>query len=332
MRFRLRRAAGKVPEPTAAERAAARWYVAVDTATETTSGLEAERDLTAWLARDAGNADALARCHAAAELTRLSRERPALRSAFDDAAQLAAAARAPALPAAARWYRRPAIAWSVALIAVLTAAGRWLAPPGTDGPGPVEISGGNPASGMPAAVQRPDASMPDLAERFGATAPAVVLPGPGDVIVDARSVAVLPFGGIAGLAPAAAVDSDTLELAGRLYEDVLRQLAALPGFYVVDRGSVAAYANEDVPLEDLAARLGVRGIVEASVASVGGEVSVTLRLTDAYHLKRTEESIDRPSEQVALLDTDIAANIALAFVDGADLTDLALPQSYGDTQ
>lgn len=142
--------------------------------------------------------------------------------------------------------------------------------------------------------------------------PVVVLPG--RVFVDARSVAVMPFGVDAGARPqpsppARAVASD-------LYAEVVERLESIPGVYVAQPVSVMPYANTDLDTGEIAAQLGVRGIIEGRVAAADGRVRITLSLTDAASDDvMWRGTIERPADAVADIGVDVVADVAAALTN-----------------
>jgi TolB-like protein len=61
----------------------------------------------------------------------------------------------------------------------------------------------------------------------------------------------------------------------------MQQLRAIPGVYVIEPSIAAAYAESELPPEQIAMYLGVRGIVQGRVIASGNTVNFSLRFTDA---------------------------------------------------
>src|SRR6185369_17325856 len=97
---------------------------------------------------------------------------------------------------------------------------------------------------------------------------------PGGVVVDANSIAVLPF-------VDSSADDASRRLAAGLYDDIVAALRAVPGLYVVGGSSVAPYAGTDVGPSEVGAQLGTRGVLAADVELRTGELRVAVQLTDA---------------------------------------------------
>lgn len=220
---------------------------------------------------------------------------------------------------------RPAVAWSVAAAALgwalvasvereapvrpgdeaRTAAAERASLPGSASP---DAAAGGLADAAPAA----DVDVP--MRSLIASNPVAVLPG--DIVVDVHSVAVLPFDNAEASTSAAAVgDADERAAAARiarqLHDEVMGQLARIPGLYVVDGSSTAVYAGGELAPEEIAALLSVRGVVAAGVELDGRTVRVSLRMTDAAHAAwPTEIVLERPLDELPEVRTAIVANIA----------------------
>jgi TolB-like protein len=269
---------------------AARWFVELAAGSLDPAR---ERELAAWLERDAEHEAEFARCEAAVALARELQGDDELRWAFADAARLA---ETPPPRLMLSWLRRPALAWGVAAIAVVVAVGvSWQRQPA-------------PAIAPPAASTR-STLPPELVRELGAAKPVVLSPDTANLVVDAHSVAVLPFE-LEPLAPGgdpAAAKS----MAAALYDDMVSDLGAIPGVHVLERSIVAPYAEIDIAPEEIAMQLSVRGVVNARVASADGRVRVVLRIVDAAQAELgSEQTFDRPVTELSALRTDIVTHIA----------------------
>ncbi len=136
-------------------------------------------------------------------------------------------------------------------------------------------------------------------------------PGPGATGPDApapaaRSVAVLPF----------AVMSSGVDdgyFADGLTEEILNSLAQLPELLVTARTSSFAFKGQDMPVQDIAAQLGVRHVVEGSVRRSGERLRVTaqlIRAEDGFHV--WSENYDSTEQDTIAVQEDIAEKIAVA--------------------
>ena len=97
---------------------------------------------------------------------------------------------------------------------------------------------------------------------------------------DRQSVAVLPF-------VAMSSGPDDGYFADGLTEEILNSLAQLPELLVTARTSAFTFKGQNVPVQEIAARLGVANIVEGSVRRSGEQIRVTaqlVRAADGFHL------------------------------------------------
>ncbi len=91
---------------------------------------------------------------------------------------------------------------------------------------------------------------------------------------DRPSIAVLPF-------EARSDDATIGFLADGLVEDVIAQLARVPGFLVISRSSSFEFRRRKEGLPSIARALGVRYVVEGSVRQVGTRLLVSTHLVEA---------------------------------------------------
>ena len=95
-----------------------------------------------------------------------------------------------------------------------------------------------------------------------------------------KSVAVLPF-------VAMSSGPDDEYFADGLTEEILNSLAQLPELLVTARTSAFSFKGQDLPVQEIAAVLGVNHIVEGSVRRSGERLRVTaqlIRADDGFHL------------------------------------------------
>lgn len=121
-----------------------------------------------------------------------------------------------------------------------------------------------------------------------------------------KSVAVLPF---ADLSPAA--DQDWF--ADGLTEEILNSLTRLPELTVTARTSSFHFKDKNLPVQEIARKLGVAHIVEGSVRRAGDALRITAQLVraeDGFHL--WSETYDRALEDVFAVQEDVAENVARA--------------------
>ena len=273
---------------------AAQWFVDV---TDNPVDELTESRFATWLDSNPANVDEFLRCEAAMQIARRLTSHEDTQWAFMEtklsmnsgANRDTDRGRLLAAPWKRRWFQNPAYAWTVAAVFAALAAFPFA---GRQAPGPPTDD-----------VAVPAPRLTGLELTFAASEPVVLLPG--QVIVDAHSVAVLPFTG----------DADggaDKRLAAELHGDVVMRLAAIPGVYVIDRESVAAYEESKILPRDIAAQLGVRSVVEGSVASADGRVRVVLRFTDAASERLLQDAHERSVNELDRIETDIVTNIAVA--------------------
>jgi len=134
---------------------------------------------------------------------------------------------------------------------------------------------------------------------------------PGDAIDDEaspadRSLAVLPF-----VAMSSGPDDEFF--ADGLTEEILNSLAQLPELLVTARTSAFAFKGQELPVGEIAAKLGVKHVVEGSVRRSGDRIRVTaqlIRAEDGFHL--WSQNYDATAEDTISVQENIAEEIAVA--------------------
>lgn len=256
---------------------------------------------------------ALERCAAATEIAKRLRDDPELQWAYADAAALA---RRPLRAArrGARYALRAAAAAALVAIAVLL------------GTAPRPIAHGD--------ATEPTAAEPTLA---AAVARATNLIGaaqvasstallPGDVVVDAHSIAVLPF----------TPDGDTpspqdSDLAARLQRDLTAALGAIPGVYAIDEVSARAYAGADLAPAAIGAQLGARAVMTGHLAVADGRIRIAAVLRDAAtNAILWRHDYDDALAALSAIQVDIvdAVTTALVYAPRYDATVAALERAH----
>ena len=122
--------------------------------------------------------------------------------------------------------------------------------------------------------------------------------------VQEKSVAVLPF-----IALSSGPDDEYF--ADGLTEEILNSLAQLPELLVTARTSAFSFKGQDIPVQEIAAALGVNHIVEGSVRRSGERLRVTaqlIRADDGFHL--WSENYDSTSTDTIAVQENIAEQIA----------------------
>lgn len=92
-------------------------------------------------------------------------------------------------------------------------------------------------------------------------------------VSDRPSIAILPLTTMAS-------DPEIEHLADGIVEDVITQLARIPGFFVVARNSTFVYKNMAHDIRQIGRDLGVRYVVEGSVRVVGDNLRYTIQLIE----------------------------------------------------
>jgi TolB-like protein len=300
-------------------RTASEWFVYLD---GDASDPPTDEEFESWLAQSSAHEEALARCDAAMFLSKALEEDPELGWAYDEAARLAAGppptrAHVPARDRA-RALRSPALAWSVAGLSTIVTLVALLNQEPERAVENVADTIADTGAGEIFVSARPEVPF-DMAAELTTWSPAVVLPG--QVIVDARSLAVMPFDVVAaaGKVARAADQGRARTFAAELHGAVVRQLAAIPGIYVAEPESVIPYADTDLRPVQVAAQLGVRGIVEGRVAFDDGRIRVVLRLTDAASNEvMWQSAFDGRTGALSGIDADLATDLAFALAHARD--------------
>jgi TolB-like protein/DNA-binding SARP family transcriptional activator/Tfp pilus assembly protein PilF len=131
--------------------------------------------------------------------------------------------------------------------------------------------------------------------------------GAGGGAVDAPvSLVVLPF---ADISP----DGDQEYFSDGITEEILNSLAGIPGLRVPARSTSFYFKGRNLPVAEIAARLGVDAVLEGSVRRSGDRVRITAQLIDGRadgHL--WSETFDRDLEDVFAVQSEIAGIVAEA--------------------
>lgn len=123
---------------------------------------------------------------------------------------------------------------------------------------------------------------------------------------NAKSVAVLPFANLSS-------DSEQGYFADGLAEEILNSLAQLPELLVTARTSSFYFKDKDVPIDEVAERLGVANILEGSVRRSGNSIRITaqlIRAADGFHL--WSQTYDATLDDVFEVQDDIAEKVVSA--------------------
>jgi len=149
-------------------------------------------------------------------------------------------------------------------------------------------------------------------------------PEPGmQVGATEKSVAVLPF-------VAMSRGPDDEYFADGLTEEILNSLTRVPELLVTARTSAFFFKAQDIPVPEIAEKLGVAHVVEGSVRRDGERLRVTaqlIRAADGFHL--WSENYDRSTDDTFGVQTDIAEKIASALDVFLDEETLARMKAAG---
>jgi len=128
--------------------------------------------------------------------------------------------------------------------------------------------------------------------------------GRGSAAPSIRSLAVLPLTNLSG-------DAAQEYFSDGMTEELITRLSRVSALKVISRTSVMRYKDTRKALKEIAAELGVDGIVEGSVLRSGERVRITAQLIDAStdaHL--WAESYERDLKDVLSLQGEVARTIA----------------------
>lgn len=142
-----------------------------------------------------------------------------------------------------------------------------------------------------------------------------------------NSVAVLPFVNMSD-------DPGNEYFSDGITEELLDRLAKLEELSVAARTSSFFFKGKNLPISEIAAKLGVRNIVEGSVRKAGNNVRITAQLIDAdrgFHL--WSETFDRDLTDIFAVQDELANSIArqLSKLLGAGQS-IAPANSYAQTE
>jgi len=120
------------------------------------------------------------------------------------------------------------------------------------------------------------------------------------------SIAVLPFVNRGR-------NADDEDLADGLTEGVIAQLCKVRNLKVISRSSVMSFRDREADLGDVAARLGVRSVLEGSVRRAGDRVRINAQLVDVASGRHVwAETYDRRMTDLFELQDEVALEIAKA--------------------
>jgi TolB-like protein/Tfp pilus assembly protein PilF len=140
------------------------------------------------------------------------------------------------------------------------------------------------------------------AVRFGsepAQSPAAHVPLTA-AAVPAHSIAVLPLRNLAG-------GEENERFADGMTEDILTNLGLVPDFAVTSRSSAMRYKGSTKTIQEVAAELGVRYVLEGSLRRDGDRVRVVIQLVEPGSDRQMwAQTLDRREEDVFALQSEVA--------------------------
>ena len=142
-------------------------------------------------------------------------------------------------------------------------------------------------------------SAPRQEASSAATAQAPPLP-------DKPSIAVLPFTNMSG-------EPEQEHFSDGITEDVITDLAQLPGLFVISRNSTFTYKGQAVKIRDVGQELGVGYVLEGSVRKAGDRVRITAQLIDATTgMHVWAQRYDRDLQDVFAVQADVSQQVVAA--------------------
>ena len=135
-----------------------------------------------------------------------------------------------------------------------------------------------------------------------------IVPQPDKLPLDTRAVAVLPFSNLSA-------EPDQEFLCQGIAEEVLNQVASLPGIRVIARGPASRFQLREMGAAEIGERLGAGVLVEGTVRRAGERLRVSARIIDAatgrYLWTRT---FNRDLNDIFRIEDEIAKAVAAEVV------------------
>jgi len=143
---------------------------------------------------------------------------------------------------------------------------------------------------------------PVRAFRLGGSPTSAVASAPPEP-PDRPSLVVLPFANVSG-------EAEQEYFADGMSEDLITELARIPGLFVIGRGTSFSYKGRNVAAREVGAALGVRHVVEGSVRRAGSRVRISARLTEAQSGREIwSERYDRELGDVFALQDEVVGGV-----------------------
>lgn len=134
-------------------------------------------------------------------------------------------------------------------------------------------------------------------------------------VINDKSLAVLPFINVANT-------KDNQPFTVGIHDDLITSISKISAIKVISRTSVLNYNSMDMPIKDIAKKLGVAHIVEGGVQRVGDQVRLNVKLVDArteVHLWAETYNRQLTTTNIFQIQTEVSQKIATALK--AQLTD-----------
>ncbi len=132
------------------------------------------------------------------------------------------------------------------------------------------------------------------------------MPATGPNLPDRPSVAVMPFENMSG-------DPEQSYFSDGITEDIITELSAISGLFVIARHSTFSYRGRPVTLKQIGRELGVRHVLEGSVRKAGERIRVSAQLIDVDTERHLwAERYDRDLEDIFAVQEEVARRVAEA--------------------
>ena len=143
-----------------------------------------------------------------------------------------------------------------------------------------------------------------LAPRREAALVASAVPNESKSVINAKSIAVLPFENLSE-------DKANAYFAEGIQEEILTRLAKIADLKVISRTSTQRYQSKPGNLAEIAKQLGVANILEGSVQKAADQVRVNVQLVNAQNDSHIwAETYDRKLTDIFSVESEIAKGIA----------------------
>lgn len=141
-----------------------------------------------------------------------------------------------------------------------------------------------------------------------------------DVTAPITALAVLPLQDFSA-------EGESDYFAASMHEEIIAQLSRASSLRIVSRTSVAQYAETTKSTPEIAAELGVQGIVTGSVTRSDGRVRITMQLIHApADAHMWSNSYEREMEDVLTLQAEVAAEVVRAIQGEVEASDVGPQQ------